>query len=53
VDEFFRTKLFMNIAPEQQLADDDYVTSTYWEEAFQYRVPTYYAIQRLLQLSAR
>lgn len=50
VYDFFGQKLRMNI--EAQLQPDEPVLSDVWEQEIRYRVPTYYGIQRLLNLSA-
>lgn len=50
VYDFLGEKLNMNIPV--QLQPDEPVLSDVWEQEIRYRVPTYYGIQRLLQLSA-
>lgn len=48
--DFLGEKLNMNIPA--QLQPDEPVLSDVWEQEIHYRIPTYYGIQRLLQLSA-
>ena len=50
VYDFLGEKLNMNIPA--QLQPDEPVLSDIWEQEIHYRVPTYYGIQRLLELSA-
>ncbi len=50
VYDFLGQKLNMTIPA--QLQPDESVLSDVWEQEIRYRIPTYYGIQRLLQLSA-
>jgi carboxyl-terminal processing protease len=50
VYDFFWQKLHMDVTA--QLQPDEAVLSDVWEEKIRYTVPTYYGIQRLLNLSA-
>jgi carboxyl-terminal processing protease len=49
VEDFFLEKLYIWL--QTNLYRDDIVYNDEWEKRIRYRVPTYYAIQRLLEIS--